>query len=152
MPPSLTIGNSLMVKRSNFSNTVSMNKNRQMKRLSGLGKGKPEYENIFTEWATAYDQWRPYAKHRMYIRRRNTEHKWIQILQFAASLMVLESDMLKKGVDHADVKKSGWKTRISTRKSFVEEINIPSEKNFATDYLQMFYENIDKQQHPIRIL
>lgn len=32
-----------------------------------VAKGKPEYENIFAEWGKAYDNWKPYAKHRMYI-------------------------------------------------------------------------------------
>jgi hypothetical protein len=30
-------------------------------------KGKPEYENIFNEWAKAYDAWRPYSKLRVYM-------------------------------------------------------------------------------------
>src|SRR5207247_10511680 len=25
-------------------------------------KGKPEYENIFSDWSKAYDAWRPYSK------------------------------------------------------------------------------------------
>ena len=30
-------------------------------------KGKPDYSKIFEDWGKAYDAWRPYAKHRMYI-------------------------------------------------------------------------------------
>src|SRR3979409_1798567 len=42
-------------------------KKKQEEAFITWAKGKPEYENIFTEWAKAYDAWRPYAKHRMYI-------------------------------------------------------------------------------------
>jgi len=30
-------------------------------------KGKPEFENIFSDWEKAYNAWRPYSKHRVYI-------------------------------------------------------------------------------------
>ncbi len=108
-------------------------------------KGKPEYENLFSQWSSAYDQWRPYAKHRMYI---NEGILGSRVLAFAASLMVLENDIVKKGVDHADVKK-GMENVNKARKTFLEQLNIPSDKNIVIDVLQMFYQNIDKQQHPI---
>ncbi|MGZ4097307.1 MAG: S46 family peptidase, partial [Bacteroidia bacterium] len=30
-------------------------------------KGKPEYDNLFSDVKNTYDNWRPYAKHRMYL-------------------------------------------------------------------------------------
>src|SRR6185295_12517488 len=35
--------------------------------FAAWAKGKPEYENIFSEWAKAYDAWRPYSKTRVYM-------------------------------------------------------------------------------------
>lgn len=108
-------------------------------------KGKPEYENIFNDWKKAYDQWRPYAKHRMYI---NEGIIGSPLLGFASSLMSLENDMVKKGVDHADVKK-GMESADRFRKEFIEGENIPSDKKILADAMAMFYRNIDKPQHPI---
>src|SRR6266498_4830002 len=48
-------------------------------------KGKPEYSTIFTDWAKAYDAWRPYAKNRVY---------WIEgingspLIAFATNLLL----------------------------------------------------------------
>ena len=40
-----------------------------MKIISASGqKGKPEYENIFSDYQKNYEAWTPYAKHRMYLR------------------------------------------------------------------------------------
>jgi hypothetical protein len=53
-------------------------------------KGKPEFENIFNEWPKAYDAWRPYSKHRMYI---NAE-SWLPLM-YASTLQQVENAMLK---------------------------------------------------------
>ena len=58
-------------------------------------KGKPEYENIFSDWGKAYEDWRPYAKHRMYI---NEGILGSPLLAFASTLMLLESELVKKGL------------------------------------------------------
>jgi hypothetical protein len=109
-------------------------------------KGKPEYEQIFNDWKKAYDQWRPYAKHRLYI---NEGILGSPLLQYAASLMVLESELVKKGVDHADTKKA-LQSADNFRKQFLEEENIPSDRNIVAGAMKMFYNNIDKNQHPIQ--
>jgi hypothetical protein len=108
-------------------------------------KGKPEYESIFSGWGKAYDQWRTYAKHRVYL---NEGIIGSPLLAFCASLLTLESDMVKKGVDAADVKK-GLQDADARRKAFLEEENIPSDQKIVAGVLRMFYRNIDKQQHPI---
>jgi hypothetical protein len=120
-------------------------KQAQEKAFLDWAKGKSDYEGIFNNWAKDYDQWRPYAKHRIYI---NEGILGTPLLAFASSLMTLESDIVKKGVDHADVKK-GLEMAEKYRSSFLKNENIPSDKNILTDVLKMFYENIDKNQHPI---
>jgi hypothetical protein len=109
-------------------------------------KGKPEYEQIFNDWKKAYDQWRPYAKHRLYI---NEGILGSPLLQYAASLMVLESELVKKGVDNADTKKA-LQSADNLRKQFLEEEDVPSDRNIVAGVMKMFYNNIDKNQHPIQ--
>ncbi|MDX2045801.1 MAG: S46 family peptidase [Chitinophagaceae bacterium] len=108
-------------------------------------KGKPEYESIFSGWGKAYDQWRPYAKHRIYL---NEGILGSPLLAFCAGLLTLESDMVKKGVDAADVKK-GLQDADAGRKALLQEENVPSDQKIVAGVLRMFYRNIDKQQHPI---
>ena len=108
-------------------------------------KGKPDYENIFTDWKKAYDQYQPYARHRMYI---DEGILGSPLIAYASSLMVLENDMVKKGVDHPDVKK-GLESADKLRKNFLAEANMISDQKILAGVMKMFYENIDKNQHPI---
>lgn len=107
-------------------------------------KGKPEYENIFNEWQKAYKAWEPYARHRMYL---NEGILGSPLLAFSASLMTLESDMVKKGIDHPDVKK-GIEAASRSRTAFLQEADMPSDRKILTDVMRMYYRNIDKDQHP----
>jgi hypothetical protein len=110
----------------------------------GWAKGKPEYENIFNEWQKAYKAWEPYARHRMYL---NEGILGSPLLAFAASLMTLEADMVKKGVDHPDVKR-GIEAASRSRTAFLQEADMPSDRKILTDVMRMYYRNIDKDQHP----
>jgi hypothetical protein len=107
-------------------------------------KGKPEYENIFSEWQKAYKAWEPYARHRMYL---NEGILGSPLLAFAASLMTLESDMVKKGIDHPDVKR-GIEGATRARAAFLQEADMPSDRKILADVMRMYYRNIDKDQHP----
>ena len=108
-------------------------------------KGKPGYENIFNDWQKPYAQWEPYARHRMYI---NEGVLGSPLLAFAASMMSLESDMVRKGIDHPDVKK-GLDAADRSRKTFLAEADLPSDRKILADAMKMFYHNVDKNQHPI---
>jgi len=108
-------------------------------------KGKPEYENIFSDWKKAYDQWAPYAKHRQYLTEGILGSP---LLAFASTLQLLETEMVKKGVDHADTKKA-LAAADKARTNFLNEEDLPSDKKIVADVSRMFYENIDKNQHPI---
>ena len=65
-------------------------------------KGKPEFENLFTSWNKAYDQWRPYSKHQVYI---NEGIFGSPLLAFAASLQQVENALVKSG-SSADIKQA----------------------------------------------
>ncbi len=71
-------------------------KQAQEQTFQAWAKGKPEFENIFADWGKAYEKWRPYAKHRMYI---NEGILGSPLLAYAASLLLLESELVRKGVD-----------------------------------------------------
>jgi len=107
-------------------------------------KGKPDYENIFNDWQKAYAAWTPYAKHRIYL---NEGILGSPLLAFASSLMALEADMVRKGIDHPDVKK-GLAAADRSRKEFLAEADMPSDRRIIADAIRMFRTQIDRNQHP----
>ncbi|HEX5667495.1 MAG TPA: S46 family peptidase [Chitinophagaceae bacterium] len=114
-------------------------------KFQAWAKGKPEFENIFSDWSKAYDKWKPYAEHAVYMREGILGST---LLAYASSLMLLESELVKKGPDHADVKK--LLTAVdNNRKNFIAAYEEDAEKNIIRDVLKMYYENVDKNQHPI---
>ncbi len=108
-------------------------------------KGKPEFENLFTEWPKVYDAWRPYAKHRIYLYEGVLGSPFSR---FASTLVKLESDLVKAGVD-APVVKQGIEAAIAARKKFLESENLISDQKIMATICMMFYTDIDKSQHPI---
>jgi hypothetical protein len=106
--------------------------------------GKSEYQNIFSDWGKAYDAWRPYAKHRMYM---NEGIYGSPLMAFAASLQQLEAAMVKIGGSQADVKKA-LDAANTQRKTFMEGENKISDQNIVAAVTKMYYEDIDKGQQP----
>jgi hypothetical protein len=108
-------------------------------------KGKAEFSTIFTEWGKAYDAWRPYAKHRMYI---NEGLAGSSLLSFAASLLPLEAALVKPGAPLSEAKKAA-EAADKQRTAFLEEVNKPSDQNIVAAVTRMFYEDVVKEQHPL---
>lgn len=108
-------------------------------------KGKPEYANIFTEWGKAYEEWRPYSKHRVYI---NEGIFGSPLLSFASSLQQVENAMLLPGKTDADVKKA-IEAAKTARDEFLKDENKASDQKIVADVTMLFYNEIEKQQHPI---
>jgi len=108
-------------------------------------KGKPEYSTIFDEWAKAYEAWRPYSKHRVYI---NEGIFGSPLMAFAASLQQIEMALVQTGKTDADVKKAVAAAKTA-REAFMKEENKASDEKILADVTMMFYQNIEKQQHPI---
>lgn len=115
------------------------------KKFAEWAKGKAEYENIFTDYASNYEAWTPYSKHRQYI---NEGIVGSPLSAFAASLVKLESDLVKTGVSEADMKKS-VAAADTRRTGFLEDEDKPSDEKILAVVCQMFYNDIDKSQHPI---
>lgn len=109
-------------------------------------KGKPEYQNVFPEWSRAYDAWRKYAKQRVYI---NEGIFGSPLIEFAgAYLMPLENALVKTGGSRQSLKNAVEQAKEG-RKMFLEEENKPSDQNILAAITKMFYEDIEKDQHPV---
>ncbi len=108
-------------------------------------KGKPGYSTIFKEWGEAYDAWRPYAKHRMYI---NEGLFGSPLMTFAASLQQIETALVQQGKTAAEIKKA-LDEAGKARTTFLKNENKVSDEKIVADVTMMFYKDVDKQQHPI---
>ena len=107
-------------------------------------KGKPEFENVFTEYQKIYDAWRPYTKQRVYM----TEGIFgSPLISFASSLQKLETVLNKKDASKEDIAKvvDALKT---ARTNFIKSENIVSDKNILAFVTQAFYTDIELVQHP----
>ena len=107
-------------------------------------KGKPEYENIFSEWEKAYSAWRPYSKHYVFL---NEGIFGSPLLAFAATLQQVENAMVKQG-SSADIKRA-IEAASESRKSFLASENKVSDQNILASALMMYFNEVDKTQHPI---
>jgi hypothetical protein len=108
-------------------------------------KGKPEYENIFSDWKKAYEAWTPYARHRQYL---NEGIMGSPLAAFAASLMQLERSLVSTGAKPADTRKT-LEDANERRKAFLDAENRTSDQGILAITARMFYNDIDKTQHPI---
>lgn len=108
-------------------------------------KGKPEYENIFTDYQKNYADWTPYAKHRVYLREGILGSP---LLGFASSLQGLEAAMVKTDASGTDIKKAA-DAADKARKNFLESEDKPSDQKILAAVLMAFYNDIDKSQHPV---
>ena len=115
--------------------------------FTAWAKGKPEYENIFSEYEKNYAAWTPYAKHRQYLREGILGSP---LSAFASSLMSLEAVLVKAGASAEDIKKA-VNTADEARTGFLKSEDLPSDKNILAAVAKSFYNDIDKTQHPEKI-
>lgn len=105
---------------------------------------KPEFSGIFDDWARTYEQWQPYSKHRIYL---NEGIFGSPLIAFAASLQQVENAIVKKG-GSADIQRAIASAK-EMREEFLKSENRVSDENILAAVLQMFYNDVDKNQHPI---
>jgi len=108
-------------------------------------KGRSGYSTIFEEWRKTYDEWRPYAKHRMYI---NEGLYGSPLMVFAASLQQIETALVQQGKTAAEIRKA-LEQATKARTTFLKNENKTSDEKIVADVTMMFYKDVDKQQHPI---
>ncbi|MBS1650730.1 MAG: S46 family peptidase [Bacteroidetes bacterium] len=103
-------------------------------------KGKKEYENIFSDLKTAYDNWRPYAKHRIYIFEGILGSP---LMAFAVQLNQLIQMQAAGKLNDKTI--AGFKAAYT---KFIKAENIASDKNTLAAMLKAFYKDIDATQQP----
>lgn len=106
---------------------------------------RSEYRDLFTDWQKAYEAWKPFAEHRMYI---NEGLMGSPLIAFASSLQQVEAAMVQPGKTQEDVKKA-IEAASAARQRFLESENKPSDQNILAAVTMMFYHDVDKSQHPI---
>ncbi len=107
--------------------------------------GKKEYETIFPEWKTAYENWRPFSKHRVFI----TEGVFgSPLMAFASSLQQVEIALVQPGKKPSDVK-NAIEAASKAREEFLKNENKISDQNIVGDVTKLFYQDVEKSQHPI---
>jgi len=114
-------------------------------KFAAWAKGKAEYENLFTDYAKNYASWTPYSKSRQYY---NEGILGSPLTAFAASLVKLEADMVKTGTSSADIKKS-VDAAVAARKKYLAAADRASDEKIMAAVCQLFYNDVDKNQHPI---
>jgi hypothetical protein len=124
---------------------VYENKQKAEQVFTAWAKGKPEYENIFSEYEKNYAAWTPYAKLRQYM---NEGVFGSPLAAYAASLQQVENAILKEGMTEADIKKA-LDAANTARKSFLESEDKPSDVQILAATAMMFYHDVDKAQHPV---
>ncbi len=107
-------------------------------------KGKPEYENLFSDYQKTYDAWRPYTKQRVYL---NEGIMGTQVIAFAANLQRLDAVCSKKDATKEEIKKAADAANKAWT-GFYSSENIASDKNILSFVTQAFYNEVDVAQHP----
>lgn len=124
---------------------VYENKQDFEKKFAEWARGKPEFENVLSDYEKNYAAWTPYAKERVYL---NEGILGSPLTRFASSLAGLERALVKPGKTQADVDKA-IKAADKMRESFLEGEDIPSDKEIMAKTAMMFYNDVDKSQQPI---
>jgi hypothetical protein len=112
--------------------------------FSTWAKGKPEYENLFSDYQKTYDAWRPYTKQRVYL---NEGIMGSPLIAFAANLQRLDAVMSKKDATKEDITKVATALKKAWT-TFYNSENIASDKNILSFVTQAFYNDVDAAQHP----
>jgi hypothetical protein len=119
-------------------------KKKQEEAYAAWAKGKPEFENVFSDWPKVYAAWKPYSKHRVFI---NEGILGSPLLAFAATLMQVETAIVKSGAS-AEIQRA-VQAANDARTTYLKSANQVSDRNIVASVLEMFYNEVDKNQHPI---
>lgn len=107
--------------------------------------GKTEYENLMKDYAANYAAWTPYAKQRVYMTEGILGSP---LAAFANSLQPVENALVKTGTSAADLQKA-MSNADEARTAFLNKEDRPSDERIVAMAAMMFYNDVDKQQHPI---
>jgi hypothetical protein len=113
--------------------------------FSQWAANKPEYASIMKDYAANYAAWTPYSKGRQYLIEGILGSP---LAGAAAGLQGLENAMVKTGSSSADIAKLVT-AADANRKAFLESEDLPSDEKIVAAAAMMFYNDVDKSQHPI---
>jgi Peptidase S46 len=113
--------------------------------FTAWAKGKPEYENIFADYAKNYTAWSPYSKQRQYL---NEGILGSPLAAFAASFIALEDKLLKASTPAAEIRKA-IEAATARRTAFLASEDLTSDEKIVSTVAMMLYNDIDKNQHPV---
>jgi len=113
--------------------------------FNAWAKGKPEYENILSQYEQNYKAWEPYAKERIYLTEGILGSP---LANFAASLSGVEDALVRTGLP-ADAATNAIQKADASRTNFLKNENKPSDQKILAITAQMYYNDVPKDQHPI---
>jgi hypothetical protein len=114
-------------------------------KFNAWAKGKPDYENVMTDYAKNYADWSPYSKQRQYL---NEGILGSPLAGAASRLIALEALLIKTNTPAADLKKA-VDAATTARDGFKTGEDLPSDEKILAKTAMMFYNDVDKNQHPI---
>lgn len=107
--------------------------------------GKSDYEQLLEDYNKNYEAWKPYAKQRVYLYEGILGSP---LAAFASTLMSVERALVSKDKSQADVRKA-LEAANSARQKFLAKEDLPSDKKILAATAMMYYNDIDKSQHPV---
>ncbi len=114
-------------------------------KFNAWAKEKPEYENVMADYAKNYATWTPYSKMRQYL---NEGIMGSPLAGNASRLISLEDKLLKTNTLAAELKKA-IEAATAARDAFKASEDLPSDEKILAATAMMFYNDVDKSQHPI---
>lgn len=127
-----------------IQHNVLEQKTKEEKAFESWAKGKPEYDNLFTDFKKAYDAWTPYAKGRVYL---NEGINGSPLLRAASVFKSLDDVMSAKDAKAEDIAKRA-KAIGGFYDNFIKDENIVSDKKILAIVLRRFYQEVDANQQP----
>jgi hypothetical protein len=124
---------------------VQEQKEQQEAAFEKWAQGKPAFENIFKDYKKAYQEWAPYAKHRIYI---NEGILGSPVAAFAASLQAVEKALVQPGTS-SDAIKQSIQAADKARTAFLAQEDKTSDQKILAATCRLFYTDIPQAQHPI---
>jgi hypothetical protein len=106
--------------------------------------GKSQYNNLFADVKKVYDDYRPYAKSRVYVIEGILGSP---LLQFASSLKSLNTALANASTKPEDLNKVTTALKKNYKK-FLEDENVASDRNIMASVLKMYYDDVDPVQRP----
>lgn len=123
---------------------VFENKQEFEKKFAAWAQGKPDFENIISDYQKNYAKWTPYAKGRVYLIEGILGSP---LTMFASSFAPLERALVQTNRTQSDVDRA-IKALEDSREKFLAKEDIPSDKIIMAKTAMMYYHDVDKNQQP----